>query len=126
MKAFWERSRSFIVVAGIVLLIIMVLNFNQRMTEMMQATTERDKLATQAASLKATESVLEAELNFVNSNQSVERWAREDGHMVKSGDHAIIMLPDTNATPEPAPIVIPQQKELSNPEVWDILFFGEE
>lgn len=125
MKALWERSKSFIVVAGIVVLMIIVLDFNQRMTDMMQATSERDKLATQVANLKATESELEAELNYANSNTSVEHWAREDGHMIKSGDHAIIMLPDPEYTPEPTPVIIPDPGPVTNLDVWRILFFGE-
>lgn len=124
MRRLWDRSKNFVVVAGLILLVFMVLDFNQRMSEMIRVSGERDKMATQVAHLQATEQELQSELSYANSSASVERWAREDAHMVKPGDHAIILLADPNATPVPTPIVIPEQKTLSNWDVWNILFFG--
>ena len=66
-----------------------------------------------------------AELIYAQSDQAVERWAREDAMMIQPGDIPIVLLPPTEQVPTPSviePVVI---DKIQKWEIWQALFLGD-
>jgi hypothetical protein len=54
---------------------------------------------TLCAQLESTRMALETELIYAQSDEAVERWAREDAMMIQPGDIPIILLPPADPIP---------------------------
>jgi cell division protein FtsB len=109
----------------IVVLILLMMDFNNRMSELLRLEAEKDTVTTQVNALVQTEQTLRTQIAFATSDLAVEKWAREQGRMAREGDYPIIPLPPPGYTPEPELIVAPTPKPIQNWEVWMALFLGE-
>jgi hypothetical protein len=68
---------------------------------------------------------LEAELIYAESDEAVERWAREQAMMIQEGDIPIILMPPAEPVPTQStqqPVIIEQIKRW---QIWQELFFGD-
>jgi len=109
----------------IVVLILLMMDFNNRMSELLRLEAEKDVVSTQVIALEQTEQTLRTQIAYATSDLAVEQWAREQGRMAREGEFPIIPLPPAGYTPEPEPIVAPTAKPVQNWEVWMALFLGE-
>ena len=102
----------------------MVIEFNTRISELQRLTAERDYVQGQYEEVVATKSALETQVAFGNSDAAVEKWAYEEGHLVRPGDVPVVPIQSTAVTPiaTPSPMVI--ETEQSNLDYWLALFFG--
>jgi hypothetical protein len=120
----WERSWKYILSAlGIVILVLLIMDFNSRMAELRRLTSEKEVVGVQATQLVQTNVYLETQIAFATSERAVEEWARESQHMQKPGDNPVVPLAPANSTPVPTatPAVTPQVVE--NWNLWMGLFF---
>lgn len=81
--------------------------------------------------LRLEQSRLITERDYVRSDAYVERWAREDGKMVREGEVLIIPVPSgANINPAPTPVPLAEiETTLPGPEPWNLwwaLFFDSE
>ena len=119
------KDKRFILLIVVVILVLLLLDFNQRMVLLTKMRGQEKQLATQYAELLATRAALETQIAFADSDQAVEKWAREDAGMVQPGDVPIVLLPASDAaipTPTSSPPII---DKIQNWEIWKELFFGE-
>ena len=109
-------------VAGI--LILLLADFNSRMAELNRLSEEKSRVAVQATANAATKTVLQEKLAFATSEAAVEKWAYEQGRMVRPGDNLIVPLA---VGPQPTPVVeaeAPAVVQSQTPwEIWMALFF---
>lgn len=90
-----------------------------------------NRVSAEIEQLRQEQARLIAERDFVRSDAYVERWAREDGKMVREGEVLIIPVPSgANINPEPTPIpLVEAETTLPEPEPWTLwwaLFFDSE
>ena len=119
------KDKRVILVVLAVLLVLLLVDFNQRMTLLTRLRREERDLTERYAQLESTRMALETELIYAQSDEAVARWAREDAMMVQPGDIPIILLPP--AEPIPAqqssePVIF---EEIKKWEIWQTLFFGD-
>ncbi len=117
-------DKRFIVVVAVIILVLLFLNFNQRMVLLSKLRGQQQELTQEYAQLEATRSALETEIAYAQSDDAVEEWARQEAGMIQEGDIPIVLLP-----PE-APLSTPTRQpegvvdEVEKWEVWWELFFG--
>jgi cell division protein FtsB len=125
MQNMMTSGKKIVAVLGLVILAYLVLDLNHRISELMRLTAERDAMATEVYNIKQTESFLESQIAYANSDSAVEEWAREEAFMARSGDHPIMMLPDPKFTPQPTPEPVTTPVIYQNYQIWGELFFGQ-
>ena len=124
MKKILKDKRIIVVVLAIIL-VLLLMDFNQRMVLLTRLRGQERTLTQRYADLQATRTALEVELDYTSSDEAVERWAREEAGMIQEGDIPIVLLPpSTPVTQETAPqeVII---EEVTRWKIWQELFFGE-
>ncbi len=125
MKSWPINLRRLLIFAGIVILILMVAEFNARLEELNKLTAQRQLVSAQATRVMQTQIFLFTQVAQATSDEAVEEWARSDGHYLKPGDQPVVPLgkpgspPIEGSTPTAAPTPMPAY------QVWWNLFFGE-
>jgi hypothetical protein len=125
MSNFHINLRRVLIVAGILILMFMVMDFNTRLESLNRLNDQREVMREQATQAMQTELALQTEAAYATSDQVVEDWARSDGHYQKPGDQPVVPLgipgsePVISSTPTPIPTLKP------NWLIWQELFFGE-
>ncbi|MCK9246038.1 MAG: septum formation initiator family protein [Anaerolineaceae bacterium] len=131
MKDLWEKirkvnwaDRRLITVVVIVILVFLMMDFNNRMTTMIRLSNEEAALQTRIANLKATQVKLEDQIAYATSEVALEEWARESNRMIQAGDHPIILLQPGDYKPQATPTPQPEVSTLDNLDIWKELLFG--
>ena len=119
------KDKRIIVIALVIILVLLLMDFNQRMVLLSKMRGQEKELSQEYENLQSTRSALETQLAFSTSDIAVEKWAREEGGMVQEGDVPIVLLPPS----APIPTKTPQQNavvdEVENWQIWQELFFGD-
>ncbi len=108
--------------------LLLAINFSGRIAAGRRIESERDTLEEVISTLQAQATALRSELNYVNSDNFVEKWARKEGKMVK-GDEVLVIPVPGQATPEPAPTPFVSvasnnpRPDTENWKLWWQLFF---
>ena len=120
------NPRRVAIFVGVLLLILMVMDFNARLEDLNRLKKQAAIVSIQATQAIQTQMALQTEVAYAGSDQAVQDWARSEGHYVQPGDQPIVPIgqPGTNpiqsieSTPTPAP--------MANWQVWWNLFFGDQ
>lgn len=130
MKRFFDKIKipldikkiGLVVVA--IILFLLVMDLNSRLTELSRMTSQRDQAATVVAQLEGTLGVLKTQVEFARSEGAVEEWAYSEGKMVRPGENLIIPLSPPGTTPQP--VLLPTQivETIQNWEIWMALILG--
>lgn len=131
MKKILEKLRSFIwadkrllLVVVLAVLVFMMMDFNNRMTVMLQLDRQERQLKTQKVELQQTKVKVEAEIVYANSDRALEEWAREEARLINEGDVPIIIVPGGSLKLTPTPQTEPKMAKMNTWEIWKELFFG--
>ncbi len=127
MKKFLKNfhfDMRFLWIGVVVILFLLVLDFNNRVSELLRLNADRDDISTQVANLQATQQSLKAQIAYATSDVAVEEWARSQGHLVREGDNPIVPLVPPNYTPAPVVTPSPTPEQVENWQVWQALFFS--
>ena len=122
MKRTWLGWKYALIVIGLVVLTMLVMDFNNRMAELRRLNDKREDVAVEATDLRKTEFHLETQIAYATSESAVEAWAYEEGHMVREGENLVIPLEYPGFTPEVTVIPTPTPVPESNFEIWLSLF----
>jgi len=120
-KQLWKYGLIFLAFA---ILAIMVMDFNSRVANLRRLTEEKEKVSESQKSLQQTKSWLEGSIAEATSPAAVERWAYEEGHMIRPGDVPVVPLQSMEVTPTPYVIQETPTPASSNWDAWRELFFG--
>lgn len=124
IKKILKDKRVILVVLAVILVLLLV-DFNQRMVLLTRLRGQEKVLTERYAQLESTRMALETELIYTQSDEAVERWARERAMMIQEGDIPIVLLPPANPVPThiaPEPVIFEQVRKW---EIWQELFFGD-
>jgi hypothetical protein len=114
--------------ALIVVIILLMAEFNNRMTELNRLTVQRNRAAGQITSLVQTQISLETQIAVATSVAAVEEWAYEEGRLVRPGDNPVVPLAsgeEDSSTSVPS-VPLESDNVVENWEVWIALFFDVE
>jgi len=125
MQRLKNNLRQILVGALIVIIILLMAEFNNRMSELNRLSEQRDRAAAQITSLMQTQAVLQTQIAYATSVAAVEEWAYEDGRLVRPGDNPVVPLPEGGAVSATPVSISPGNKPelIENWEVWYALFF---
>jgi len=126
MNRFTIDWRRIAVIAGVLFLIVIIVDFNTRLEELDSLNRQAEIVRVEATQVALTQVVLETKIAHADSDQIVEEHARSEEHMIQEGDQPVIILGDENPPPvtntEPTPV--PTQP--ANWQLWWSLFFDKE
>jgi len=113
------------IAAGLLVLALLVIEFNTRLDELNQLNVERERVRAMATQSMQTQIALQTEVAYAQSDQAAEEWARSEGHYILPGDRPVVPIGEPGAEPlvdyTPTPVPTP----LPNWQVWWNLFFSE-
>jgi hypothetical protein len=125
MKSFPFNKKRFIAVGVFVIAFFLLMDLFGRLTELSRLGSQRDTMVTEVYSLTGTLQALDTQVAYATSAVAVEDWARQEGHMVKSGDVLIVPVQPQSVTPMTYLTPVPTAQKVSNWDVWWALFFGQ-
>ena len=122
MKRTWLGWKYALLVIGLIVLTLLVMDFNNRMAELRRLSDKREDVAVEATNLIQTQVQLETQIVYATSEGAVEEWAYEEGHMVREGENLVIPLEYPGVTPKVTilPTATPVPK--TNWQIWVSLF----
>jgi len=117
--------RRVLVFAGIIVLILMIVDFNRRVEILNTLNKQAGIRREQATQAVQTQLALQTQVAFAASTEAVDEWARTEGHYIQDGDQPVVPIGQPGSEPiittEPTPIPTP----IPNWQVWWNLFFAE-
>ena len=124
MNRLSANLRRVAVFAGILILILMVMDFNTRLEELDRLKKQDSVVQIQATQAMQTQVGLQTQIAYADSDQAVQDWARGEGHYVQPGDQAVIPVGPSNSTPAQTPASTVSPTPMPNWQIWWNLFFG--
>jgi hypothetical protein len=122
LKFNWKYA---LLIVGVLVLALLVIDFNSRMADMRKLSLQRDKVAAEQENLERTKANLETEIAFATSDEAVVQWAYEDGDLILPEDNPVVPLPPGESTPVPTPTPQVEYTQVSNWQMWLALFVDE-
>jgi hypothetical protein len=119
----WRRIA---LVAGVLFLVIVIVDFNSRLEELDRLNRQADITRAEATQAALTQAAYQTMVMIATSDQVVEGDARSNGGMIREGDHPVVVLGDEGELPseDPQPTPLPTPKQ--NWQLWWDLYFGKE
>jgi cell division protein FtsB len=111
--------------AGVLILVLIVFEFNTRLEELNRLSDQRKVVQQRATQSAQTQLALQTQVAFAGSDQAVEEWARSEGHYVQEGDQPVVPLGQPGSTPVEVITPVPTPTPMSNWQTWWNLFFSE-
>jgi cell division protein FtsB len=108
--------------------LLLAINFSSRIAAGQPLQEAYDRVQAEIEALRQEQGRLIAERDYALSDSYVERWARDEGKMVREGEVLIIPVPITDNT-QPTPTIVPSVAVETTPpppepwRVWWALFF---
>ena len=119
------NPRRVIVFAGILILMLMVIDFNARLEELNLLRRHEQVVSTQATQVVQTQVALQTQVAYAGSDQAVQDWARGEGHYVQPGDQLVIPVGEGGTPPVQAASTALPPTSIPNWRIWWNLFFGQ-
>ena len=124
MNRFPINLRRIVVFAGILFLILVIMDFNNRLEDLNRLQKQDGVLQTQATQGMQTHTALQAQATYAASDQAVQDWARQEGRYAQLGDQSVIPVGKTDGAPVQQSEPTPSPTPMPNWQIWWNLFFG--
>jgi cell division protein FtsB len=125
MKNLRFFDKRILLVLGILILVLLMLDYNKRMGELTNLNSQLGDLSTQEFQLEQTKQFLNTQIAYATSDVAVQDYARNDGKMVQSGDIPIVPLSPGDSTAQPTVEITDVVPKVHFWEEWLALFLGE-
>ena len=125
---------QFAAIVVLTIALFLIVDFGRRTTAGYYVSQTEKRLDAEIKALLAQQESLEKHLDYVQTDEYVERWAREQAHMVRPGDRRLIVVtPPASATQskEALPVPRPSSSTVASAQVpnwhhWWRLFWDTE
>jgi hypothetical protein len=101
------------------------MDFNRRTQDLNRLTEQLDGVRAEGTVVMQTQVALVTQVAYATSDEAVEKWAYENGHWVRVGEHPVDIIAGGSVTPTPSPPLTPQVQDVPNWRTWWELFFGD-
>ncbi|MEN8240303.1 MAG: hypothetical protein ABFS17_00135 [Chloroflexota bacterium] len=118
MKIFRAWARRIATALGVVLLLLLVVDFNSRMIHLMELRGQMEVEEGRLADLQAQEYSLMQSIEYAESDEAIAEWAREQNWMGMEDDIVIVPIPDGGYIPEEKFQEAEPQEFTSNWDAW--------
>jgi len=120
------NPRRITVFIGILVLVLMVMDFNARLEDLKRLQKQAGVISIQATQAVQTQMALQTQVAYAGSDQVVQEWARSEGHYIQPGDQPVVPIGQPNTAPIQSVESTPIPTPMSNWQVWWNLFFGDQ
>jgi hypothetical protein len=107
-----------LVLIGFVVLVLLVMDFNNRMAELRRLTAEKVNVSARVTSLVQTQVSLETQVAYATSEAAVYYWAYNFERLGKEGDVLIVPIQSEGNLPQPTPTPEVTPEVIQNWQVW--------
>jgi len=123
MKRWPVKLRYILISVAMIVLVVLVMQFNQRISEMNRLVAQLREVRIEGTAVMQTQVALQTQIEYAGSDAAVEDWAME-ADMGLPGNKPVVLIP---AEGEQAPATQQGLKFVpaENWEVWWALFFDE-
>ena len=112
---------QFLAIIAITLTLSLVVDFGRKATASYRVRQEEARLAQEIAALEARQQELKEQKALVQSDAFVEQWARQEMHLVRAGETAVMpMIPQGVQTPEAQESTDIEAVEQQGPPCWQV------
>jgi len=118
------NMRRVLVFAGILVLVMVLFEFNARLEEWNRLSDQRQEVRNAATQVMQTQVALQTQVAYAGSAAAVEQWARTEGHYVQEGDQPVIPVGQPGSEPVVVNTPTPLPTSMPNWQVWWELFFS--
>ncbi len=125
MKRFPLNDRRLLIVAILIILVLLMMNFSNRLGDLLRLNGEKAQMQATVDMLSGTEAALETQIAYATSEVAIIDQARTEGKLIKPGDIQVVPIAPADSTPEPTLLMAPTPTEVQNWQRWYALFFGE-
>jgi hypothetical protein len=125
MKNLLAQWKLAALVIGLGILVVLIIDFNSRMTELRRLTLQQELVGAQATGLMQTQLYLETRIAYATSPAGVEEWAYQEGQWVRPGDRLIVPVEVEGSLSRPSPTPMPTRVPYQNWQLWISLFFDQ-
>jgi hypothetical protein len=119
------NPRRIAIFIGILLLLLMVMDFNARLEALNLLRREQEVIGAKATQAMQTQAALQTQVAYASSDQVVNEWARTEGHYAQGGDQPVVPVGVPGEAPAAIESPTPGPTEMPNWQVWWQLFFGD-
>ena len=119
-----ESKKRIITLVAVVLAAFLMLDLNNRLIELFNLRDQHAKLEAEVTEIVSTKEYLITRQAYATSVAAVDEWAREDGHLAKSGDHPIVPVAPSNSDTTVESFTFSTPTPVRNVDIWYELFFG--
>jgi adenylate cyclase len=122
MKILGNGWKPVLIIVGFAVLVLLVMDFNNRMAELRRLTAEKQDVSARVTSLVQTQVSLETQVAYATSEAAVYYWAYNFEHLGKEGDVLVVPIQATGSLPQPTPTPAVTPEIIQNWQVWLSLF----
>jgi hypothetical protein len=120
---FWQNHKKEIaIIAGVILLIAIMTDYNARLEKLNQLNEKATIVRAEATAMAETQIALQTQIAIADTDTITEAEARNNGQ-IQEGDQLIIPLAQEGAPLIDTPLLTPAPPPVKNWEVWLALFF---
>ena len=124
MDHFPINLRRVAVFAGILFIILVIIDFNNRLEDLNRLQKQDGIFQAQATQEIQTQIALQAQATYAASDQAVQDWARTEGGYAQPGDQIALPIGSTSNVPVQQSNPTPSPTPMPNWQTWWNLFFG--
>ena len=117
--------RPALILIGFAILVLLVMDFNNRMAELRRLTAEKEVISARVTSLVETQTSLETQVTYATSEAAVYYWAYNFAHLGKEGDVLVVPIQVEGSLPQPTPTPVVTPEVIQNWQVWLTLLIDE-
>lgn len=119
----WRRVA---LVAGVLFLVVLIVDFNARLEELDRLNRQAEITRLEATHAGLTQIAYQTQIANATSGQMIEEEARSNAGMIQDGDHPVVVIGDGSEIPLEPPEPTPLPSPKPNWQIWWDLYFGEE
>ena len=113
--------RYVMIALGLLALVLLARDFNNRMAELRRLSVEREHVALQVTSLVSTRSYLETRVALATEGVTIEEEVRESKYS-QEGDIPIVLLPGEDNPEAASPVASSLSQPVERWQLWLALF----
>ena len=122
MRRNWLGWKYALLVIGLVVMGLLVMDFNSRMTDLRRLRDRETVVAEEKASLERTKAYMESQVAYATSAIAVREEAYQNLHMQQPDDHVFVLIEEAGSTPVPTVMPAPTPQPDPNWKIWLSLF----